>query len=218
MALGQRKSQQQDEPWIARDEIVRGPGHPYDRRLNTIFDEAGIDRWVQGRCKRFYAKAARPGIPPGVYLRMLMIGYVEGLDSARGIAWRCADSLVLRAFRGYGLTDPTPDHSTLSVIRNRIDVETHGEIFGWILERLEEHGLIKGKTIGVDATTLEAHAALRSLVRRSPIRRSSRRWRRNPVSRRRLGRIWHGWTGSDKARVRTRTGTTPTIPTPRSRR
>ncbi len=166
MALGQRKSQRQDELWIARDQIVRGPGHPFYRRLNAIFNEAGFDRWVEGRCQRFYAKAGRPGIPPGVYFRMLMIGYFEGLDSERGIAWRCADSLALRAFLGYGLTDSTPDHSTLSVIRNRIDVETHGEIFGWILERLDEHGLIKGKTIGIDATTLEANAALRSLVRR----------------------------------------------------
>ncbi len=166
MALGQRTSQRQDELWIARDQIVCGPGHPFYRRLNAIFDEAGFDRWVEGRCRRFYAKAGRPGIPPGVYFRMLMIGYFEGLDSERGIAWRCADSLALRAFLGYGLTDPTPDHSTLSVIRNRIDVQTHGEIFGWILERLDEHGLIKGKTIGIDATTLEANAALRSLVRR----------------------------------------------------
>jgi transposase len=97
---------------------------------------------------------------------MLMIGYFEGLDSEREIAWRCADSLTLREFLGFELSEATPDHSTLSVIRNRIDVETHEEVFGWIVERLDEHGLIKGKTIGVDATTLEANAALRSVVRR----------------------------------------------------
>lgn len=128
---------------------------------------AGFDRWAEERCARFYAeKVGRPGVPPGVYFRMLMIGYLEGIDSERGIAWRCADSLSLREFLGCDLTRSTPDNSTLSVVRGRIDVETHREVFGWILERPGEHGLLKGKTIGVDATTLEANAALRPLVRR----------------------------------------------------
>ncbi len=166
MALGRHKSERQEALWIATDEVAKGPGHPFYARLNAIFAEAGFDRWVEKRCQRFYANEGRPGIPPGVYFRMLMIGYFEGLDSERGIAWRCADSLTLREFLGFELTEATPDHSTLSVIRNRIDVETHEEVFGWILERLDEQGLIKGKTIGVDATTLEANAALRSLVRR----------------------------------------------------
>ncbi len=166
MALGRQKSERQEALWIATDEIAKGPGHPFYTRLNAIFAESGFDRWVEKRCQRFYAKQGRPGIPPGVYFRMLMIGYFEGLDSERGIAWRCADSLTLREFLGYELTEATPDHSSLSVIRNRIAVETHEEVFGWILERLDEQGLIKGKTIGVDATTLEANAALRSLVRR----------------------------------------------------
>ena len=166
MALGRHQSERQDALWVATDEIAKGPGHPFYARLNAVFADAGFDRWVEKRCERFYAKQGRPGIPPGVYFRLLMIGYFEGLDSERGIAWRCADSLTLREFLGFELTEATPDHSTLSVIRNRIDVETHEEVFGWILERLDEHGLIKGKTIGVDATTLEANAALRSLVRR----------------------------------------------------
>ena len=166
MALGRQKCERQEALWIATDEVAKGPGHPFYARLNAIFAEAGFDRWVEKRCRRFYANEGRPGIPPGVYFRMLMIGYFEGLDSERGIAWRCADSLTLREFLGYELTEATPDHSTLSVIRNRIDVETHEEVFGWILERLDEQGLIKGKTIGVDATTLEANAALRSLVGR----------------------------------------------------
>jgi len=166
MALGRYRSERQDSLWIATASVAKGPGHPFYTRLNAIFAEAGFDRWVEKRCQRFYAKQGRPGIPPGVYFRLLMIGYFEGLDSERGIAWRCADSLSLRKFLGFELTEATPDHSTLSVIRNRIDVETHEEVFGWILERLDEHGLIKGKTIGVDATTLEANAALRSLVRR----------------------------------------------------
>ena len=166
MALGRQKSERQAALWIATEQIAKGPGHPFYVRLNAVFAEGGFDRWVEKRCQRFYAKEGRPGIPPGVYFRMLMIGYFEGLDSERGIAWRCADSLALREFLGYELTEATPDHSTLSVIRNRIDVETHEEVFGWILEHLDEQGLIKGKTIGVDATTLEANAALRSLVRR----------------------------------------------------
>lgn len=165
MALGRRKAERQDGLWVVTSEVAAGPGHPFYRKLNAVLAEAEFDRWAEGRCERFYAKFGRPGIPPGVYFRMLMIGYFEGLDSERGIAWRCADSLGLREFLGYGITESTPDHSTLSVIRQRIDLETHEEVFGWILERLDERGLIKGKTIGVDATTLEANAALRSLVR-----------------------------------------------------
>jgi transposase len=167
MALGRRKSERQETLWVAHGEVCRGPGHPFYTALNALLAEGEFDAWVEKRCERFYAKKrGRRSIAPGVYFRMLMIGYFEGLDSERGIAWRCADSLTLREFLGYELTERTPDHSTLSVIRNRVDVETHEEVFGWILERLDEHGLIKGKTIGVDATTLEANAALRSLVRR----------------------------------------------------
>jgi len=167
MSMGKRKSERQEELWVSSGEIARGPGSPFYSRLNGVLAGAGFDRWAEERCRGFYAEnTGRPGVPPGVYFRMLMIGYLEGIDSERGIAWRCADSLSLREFLGYGLTERTPDHSTLSVVRGRIDVETHREVFGWILERLGEHGLLKGKTIGVDATTLEANAALRSLVRR----------------------------------------------------
>jgi len=167
MALGKRKAERQEPLWVATDAIIKGPGSPFYTRLNQVLVEAGFDRWVEQRCAAFYAEeVGRPGIPPGVYFRMLMIGYMEGIDSERGIAWRCADSLSLREFLGCDLTRRTPDHSTLSVIRGRIDVETHQEVFVWILQRLAERGLLKGKTIGIDATTLEANAALRSLVRR----------------------------------------------------
>ena len=148
-------------------DIVKGPGSPFYTRLNAMLARAGFDIWAERCCARFYAdNIGRPGIPPGVYFRMLMIGYLEGIDSERGIAWRCADSLSLREFLGYSLTKGTPDHSTLSVIRGRIDLETHQEVFAWILARLAEHGLLKGDTIGIDATTLQANAALRSIVRR----------------------------------------------------
>jgi len=167
MAMGRRKPERQEQLWVPAGEIARGPGSPFYAKLNGVLGRAGFDRWAEERCRKFYAgKVGRPGVPPGVYFRMLMIGYLEGIDSERGIAWRCADSLTLREFLGFGLSERTPDHSTLSVVRGRIDVQTHREVFGWILGRLAEAGLLKGKTIGLDATTLEANAAMRSLLRR----------------------------------------------------
>jgi len=166
MAMGRRKKQRQASFWIPTEEVVGGPGHPFYRKLNELFAEHGFDPFVEGLCAKFYAEEGRPGIPPGVYFRMLLIGFFEGLDSERGIDWRCADSLTLREFLGYPLTKRTPDHSTLSTIRQRLDEETHREVFGWVLTRVAEFGLLKGKTIGVDATTLEANAAMRSIVRR----------------------------------------------------
>jgi transposase len=167
MAMGKRKGERQDPLWIAGQDVVKGPGSPFYARLNMILARAGFDPWIEERCRKFYAEEiGRPGIPPGIYFRMLLIGYFEGIGSERGIAWRCADSLSLREFLGYDLTQRTPDHSSLSVIRGRIDLETHQEIFCWILQQLDRRGLLKGKTVGIDATTLEANAALRSLVRR----------------------------------------------------
>src|SRR2546427_10933764 len=110
--------------------------------------------------------AGRPSLAPGRYFRLLLIGYFEGIDSERGIAWRAADSLALRGFLGVGLNEMPPDHSTISRTRRMIDVETHQAVFHWVLELLAEKGLLKGKTLGVDATTLEANAALRSIGRR----------------------------------------------------
>jgi transposase len=147
--------------------LARSPGHPFYQRLNELLGKHGFDPYVESRCEKFYAeRMGRPSIPPGVYFRMLLVGFFEGLDSERAIAWRCADSLSLREFLGYGPGETTPDHSSLSVIRLRLDVETHQEVFGWVLEVLAKHGLLKGKTVGVDSTTLEANAALRSIVRR----------------------------------------------------
>ena len=167
MAMKARGRGQQQPLWIAGDRIATSPGHPFYRYVNRLFAEGGFDRFAEGLCRKFYAeKLGRPSIPPGVYFRMLFVGYFEGIDSERGIAWRCADSLALREFLGYPLTENTPDHSSLSVIRRRIDLETHQEIFAWVLKVLAERGLLKGKTIGIDATTLEANAALRTIVRR----------------------------------------------------
>jgi len=167
MSMSKRRLERQSHLWINTAEIVTSPGHPFYQRLNQLLQEHGFDRFVETRCKSFYAETrGRPSIAPGVYFRMLLIGYFEGIGSERGIAWRCADSLALRAFLGYEVNERTPEHSSLSVIRGRIDVETHREVFQWVLKVLAQSGLLKGKTIGIDATTQEANAALRSLVRR----------------------------------------------------
>jgi len=136
-------------------------------QLNRLLDERGFDEWVEQQCARFYAeRMGRPSLAPGRYFRLLLIGYFEGIDSERGIAWRAADSLALRSFLGVGLNEMPPDHSTISRTRRLIDVETHQAVFRWVLELLAEKGLRRGKTVGIDATTLEANAALRSIVRR----------------------------------------------------
>ena len=166
MGLGEREEEKQDEFWIATQDVVRPDGHPFYRRLNEVLAERGFDAFVERRCRKFYKAGGRRSIPPGVYFRMLMVGYFEGLDSERGIAWRCSDSLALRRFLGYRLTEATPDHSSLSVIRNRIDLRTHKQVFRWVVIALAKAGLVKGKTVGVDATTLVANAAMKSIVRR----------------------------------------------------
>ena len=147
--------------------MASAPGHPFYEKLNGVLAYHSFDCFVEDHCAKFYAeKMGRPSIPPVVYFKMLFIGYFEGLDSERGIAWRVADSLALRRFLGYDLTETTPDHSSVSRTRRLIDLETHTEVFQWVVTTLALEGLMKGKTIGVDATTLEANAALRSIVRR----------------------------------------------------
>ncbi len=167
MAVGKRKREEQGALWIAAGDLPQSGGHPFYVQVNRILDSAGFDRFVEARCRGFYAdKMGRPSLPPAMYFRLLLIGYFEGIDSERGIAWRLADSLGLRRFLGYALTDETPDHSTISRTRRLIDIETHQANFIWVLQVLAKHKLLDGKTTGVDATTLEANAALRSIVRR----------------------------------------------------
>jgi len=168
MAMGRRDEQQTQEPlWIAHTELASSPGHPFYEKLNELLDTAGFDGFVEGRCAKFYAdRFGRPSLRPGVYFRSLLIGYFEGIGSERGIAWRVADSLGLRRFLSVGLTEATPDHSTLSRTRRLIDVETHKDVFDWVLGLLADRGLLRGKRIGIDATTLEANAAMKSIVRR----------------------------------------------------
>jgi transposase len=166
MAMGKRKSEQAPL-WIPTTELPVSPGHPFYVRLNEILDAAGFDRFVEEHCRPFYAPVmGRPSLAPGRYFRLLLIGYFEGLDSERGIAWRAADSLAVRHFLGLGLDEAAPDHSTISRTRRVIDVEAHQAVFTWVQERLVEAHLLRGKTLAVDATTLEANAAMRSIVRR----------------------------------------------------
>ena len=168
MGMGRREQQRrQEELWIAHTELPRTVAHPFYEQLNRVLEGRGFDEWVEGQCARFYAeKMGRPSLAPGGYFRLLLIGYFEGLDSERGIAWRAADSLALRSFLGVGLKEMPPDHSTISRTRRLIAVERHQAVFRWVLELLAEKDLLQGKTIGIDATTLEANAALRSIVRR----------------------------------------------------
>jgi len=153
--------------WIATSDLPASPGHPFYTRLNALLDAHDFDRFVEGQCARFYAPVmGRPGLEPGRYFRLLLLGYFEGIDSERGIAWRAADSLAIRGFLRLPLDAPPPDHTTLSRTRRLIDVETHRDVFTWVQHRLVEAALLTGKTIGIDATTLEANAAMRSIVRR----------------------------------------------------
>ena len=153
--------------WVPTSDLPRSAGHPFYRRLNHILEEAGFDAFAEAQCAKFYAAVmGRPSLAPGRYFRLLLLGYFEGLDSERAIAWRAADSLSVRTFLHLELADPAPDHSTISRTRRLIELETHTAVFTWILQRLADAGLVKGQTIGIDATTLEANAALRSIVRR----------------------------------------------------
>ena len=168
MAMGKRRLRaKQASMWVATTDLPRSAAHPFYTRLNRILDRADFDSYVESLCQRFYAdEIGRPGLPPGRYFRLLLIGYFEGLDAERAIAWRAADSFTLREFLGLVLPEAPPDHSTISRTRRLIDLETHEAVFTWILQRLADEGLVKGKTIGIDATTLEANVALRSIVRR----------------------------------------------------
>ena len=166
MALG-RQQDRQSELLVTWAEMPRSPGHVFYDRLQAELVAAGFDGFVEDRCAPYYAAGrGRPSLPPGRYFRMLLVGYFEGIDSERGLEWRCADSLSLREFLRLGERDPVPDHSWLSRTRGRLPLEMHDAVFTWVLQRLADHGLIKGERIGVDASTMEANAVLRMIVRR----------------------------------------------------
>jgi transposase len=167
MAMGKRQAEQQQDLFVTYDRLPRSPGHVFYRKLNQVLTEGGFDRWIEALCEPYYCQGeGRPSVPPGVYFRMLLTGYFEGINSQRGIAWRCSDSLSLRDFLGIALGKDSPDHSSLSYIRNRLPLDVHQQVFVWVLALLRQQKLLKGKTVGVDSTTLEADAAMKSIVRR----------------------------------------------------
>jgi transposase len=171
MAMGKRKGKQ-ESLWVSTEEIARSDGHPFYRKVNEILEQHKLDRRLEHLCRRFYKPVfGRPSMAPGVYFRLLLIGFFEGIDSERGIAWRVADSLSLREFVGYSVTEQTPDHSTISRTRRLLPVETHKAVLRWCVRILGEEGLLEGQTIAIDATTLEANAAMRSIRRRDDGRR-----------------------------------------------
>src|SRR5215469_16249532 len=167
MAMGTRKQRERQEALWYRSELPEAPGHPFYRRLNDVLEREGFDRFCEARCREFYhERLGRPSLAPGIYFRLMMIGFFEGIVSERGIAWRVADSLTLREFLRIGLDERTPDHVTISRTRRLIGAAAHQQVFGWVLKRLARGGLMKGKTMGIDSTTLEANAAMKSIVRR----------------------------------------------------
>jgi transposase len=202
--------------WIPTAALAQPASHSFYSRLNQVLDEGGFDAFVERLSAKFYAEnIGRPGLAPGVYFRSLLIGYFEGIDSERGIAWRAADSLTIRRFLGLGLEEATPDHTTISRTRRLIDLETHQQVFRWVLRLVAERGLLKGQTIGVDATTLEANAALRSIVRRDTGEAYPdflTRLAQESGIESRPGSNWRDWTGSGPRRVQMRNGGTRTIP------
>lgn len=168
MTMGRRKPCQ-ESLFVCTSELSSGLGHPFYRQLNELLDEVGFDRWIESKCQQYYKQddpRGRRSLPPGIYFRMLLIGYYEGIGSQRGIAWRCADSLSLRQFLGIPLTEPTPDHSTLTHTRKRLPTEVFDEVFEFVLSVAAERKLLSGTTVAVDSTTLEADAAMKSIIRR----------------------------------------------------
>jgi len=166
MALGRRNTQRQQDLWIPTQNLPQAPRHVFYETLNRLLAEADFDRRVEDLCEPYYADGGRPGIAPGVFFRMLLIGYFENISSQRGIAWRCDDSRSLRLFLGIAPDEDTPDHSSLTRIKARLPWEVFQTVFAIVLELVAQHKLLDGRTVGVDATTLEADAAMKSIVRK----------------------------------------------------
>ena len=173
MALG-RQEAKQSEMWVAARDLPRSPGHPFYGKLNALLAEADFDRRIEKLCEPYYAdNVGRPGIPPGVFFRMLFVGLFEGLGSQRGIAWKCSDSLSVREFLGLQPGEKSPDHSSLTYIRRRLPLEVYEQGFEMVLEIARQKGVLKGKTLAIDSTMLEANAAMRAMVHKV----SQKNWR-----------------------------------------
>ena len=225
MAMGQQKDRQGDL-MVSWSEMPRSPGHVFYDRLQLVLIEGGFDGFAEAVCQPYYAaRMGAPSVPPGRYFRMHLVGYFEGIDSERGLEWRCSDSLSLREFLLLEMRERVPDHSWLSRTRARLPHEVHTAVFDWVLALIAEAGLVKGERIGVDASTMEANAALRNIVRRDTgegyrgMLERSQKWPRRAVSRHPRLRTWRVWTASARARSsRTRTGFPGATPRPRSPR
>ena len=176
MGMGRRQQDRRQEFWIASDALASVPKHIFYEKLNGLLDEAGFDEFVEQLCEPFYSKYGRDSIPPGRYFRMLLVGYFEEIDSQRGIAWRCSDSLSLRNFLFWGVAEESPGHSSLTKLRQRLPLFVHEQVFAFVLEIARQKQLLVGRQVGVDATTLEANAAMKSIVRRD----SGEDWQRVP--------------------------------------
>ncbi len=169
MAMGRRKTERRASLLILTDDLPKSGGHPFYQRLNGLLKDAGFDPWAEELCRPYYEeeeRRGRPSLPPGVDFRMLLVGYFEGIDSERGIAWRCEDSLSLRAFLGIALNEATADHSTLGDTRKRLPADVFASVFQFVLQLAGAKQLLSGKTVGVDSTTLEANAAMKRIIRR----------------------------------------------------
>jgi transposase len=160
MALGRRTTERQQELWIPTQNLPQAPRHVFYETLNRLLAQADFDRRVEDLCEPYYADKGRPGIAPGIFFRMLLIGYFENISSQRGIAWRCDDSRSLRRFLGIAPDEETPDHSSLTRIKARLPWEVFQTVFAIVLELVAQHKLLDGRTVGIDATTLEADAAM----------------------------------------------------------
>jgi transposase len=212
MAMGTRKQREKQEGlWIAHTELASAPGHPFYQRLNELLETEGFDEFVENRCAKFYAaKYGRPSLTPGIYFRSLLIGYFEGIDGERGIAWRLADSLALRRFVGIALDELTPDHSTISRTRRLIDLDTHREVFSWVLGVLADSRTAarpadrdrRDDAGGERGDAFDSCGATRARVTRS----FCAGWRRRRASRRRRAKTWHGWIASARNARQTRSG------------
>ena len=222
MAMGRQKAGQGDL-MVSWSEMARSPGHVFYDRLQSVLIEGGFDAFAEASCRAYYAaRMGAPSVPPGRYFRMHLVGYFEGIDSERGLEWRCSDSLSLRAFLRLGSRDRVPDHSWLSRSRTRLPHGVHAAVFDWVLVLIAEAGLIKGERIGVDASTMEANAALRNIVRRDNgegYREMLERLAREAGSRHPRLRTWRVWSGSARARsFPTRIGFRRATPRPGSPR
>ena len=166
MVMGRCGEERQRELFVATDRVAKAPRHVFYEKLNSLLREAAFDRWIEGLCDEYDSERGRGSLPPGRYFRMLFVGYFEGIDSQRGIAWRCDDSLSLKVFLGLEPFEEAPDHSSLTKIGERLPTEVYREVFQFVRRMVHERGLLKGQTVGVDSTLLEANAAMKSIVRK----------------------------------------------------